>query len=113
MEILKFRTSADAPWVEIAAIKGDAGPQGIPGLQGEAGPQGPKGDKGDTGPAGASYILTQEDKTEIAGMVKVDLSDYALKSELPDVSIFMTEEQVQALIDNAIGTIIDGNEVSY
>ena len=109
MEILRFRTSANSPWVEIAAIKGD---------------------KGD------SYILTEEDKKEIAEMidvgdVDVDLSDYALKSdllnyalktdltlyalksELPDVSGFMTEAQVQALINSAIGSIENGNEVYY
>lgn len=100
MEILRFRTSANSPWVEIAAIKGD---------------------KGD------SYILTEEDKKEIAGMVDVgdvdvDLSDYALKSdleeyalktELPDISGFMTEAQVQELINSAIGSIENGNEVYY
>ena len=36
------------------------------------GPQGPKGDKGDTGAAGTDgkdYVLTEADKTEIAGQV--------------------------------------------
>lgn len=100
MEILRFRTSANSPWVEITAIKGD---------------------KGD------SYILTEEDKKEIAGMVdvgdvdvdlseyalKTDLLNYALKSELPDVSKFVTEAQVQVLINSAIGSIVNGNEVYY
>lgn len=62
-------------------IQGAVGPQGATGPQGETGPQGPKGDKGDvgpqgeTGPAGEDYVLTQDDKTEIAGMV--ELTGYA------------------------------------
>ena len=74
MEILKFRTSAENPWIEIAAIKGD---------------------KGD------SYTLTEEDKKDIAGLVNdIDLSDYALKTELPDVSEFITEDEVRELISD-------------
>lgn len=37
-----------------------------------------------------------------------DLSDYALKSEIPDVSAYQTEEQVNALIDSALGVIENG-----
>ena len=58
--------------------KGDTGPQGPTGSQGqkgdtgETGPQGPqglKGDKGDKGDHGDDYILTQQDKEDIAGLV--------------------------------------------
>lgn len=85
-------------WININAIKGDPmtfndlTPEQIEALRGPEGPRGPKGDKGadgtmtfsdltqeqkdslkgDTGPQGPkgdSYILTADDKTEIAGLV--------------------------------------------
>lgn len=37
-----------------------------------------------------------------------DLSGYALKTEIPDVSAFQTEEQVNALINTALGVIENG-----
>lgn len=61
--------------------QGETGPKGDKGEQGEAGatgPMGPKGDTGDTGPVGPKgdkgdpgddYILTQQDKEDIAGLV--------------------------------------------
>lgn len=52
--------------------EGPQGPRGYTGPQGETGAQGPqgeKGEKGDTGAAGADYVLTSEDKTEIANLV--------------------------------------------
>lgn len=96
---------------------GDIGPQGIQGEQGVQGEQGPKGDKGDTGatgpqgpegPAGkdgSDYILTDDDKQQIAGMVvipapDVDLSNYYTKSEtealIPNTSGFITMSAVEA-----------------
>lgn len=58
----------------IQGPQGEIGPQGPQGIQGEIGPQGQKGDTGPQGPAGkdgADYVLTKEDKQEIAGMVEV------------------------------------------
>lgn len=61
--------------------KGDTGAQGIQGEKGDTGPQGPKGDKGDTGETGPKgdqgddYILTQQDKDDIAGLVDVPVDD--------------------------------------
>ena len=46
--------------------KGDTGATGPQGPQGEQGPQGPKGDKGDNGD---DYILTAQDKADIANIV--------------------------------------------
>jgi len=43
--------------------QGDTGPQGIQGLKGD------KGDKGDPGIQGDDYVLTDEDKKEIADLV--------------------------------------------
>ena len=57
---------------EFKGDKGDPGiqgPKGDPGEKGEkgdTGEQGPKGDKGDPGEDGSDYILTDEDKAEIA-----------------------------------------------
>lgn len=61
--------------------KGDTGPQGEQGIQGEPGP---KGDPGTPGEDGKDYVLTDEDKQEIANLV--------------DTSGFTTEEDVIALI---------------
>lgn len=64
--------------------KGDTGAQGVQGPKGDTGDkgdQGPKGDKGDTGAQGAKgdpgddYVLTAQDKADIAGMVDVPVTD--------------------------------------
>lgn len=59
---------------------------------------------------GEDYVLTETDKQEIAGMVdvNVDLTDYALKSDIPDTSGFTTEEKVNELINTALGVIENG-----
>ena len=54
---------------EIELTPGPAGPQGEPGKDGAPGPQGepgPAGEKGADGAPGADYVLTDEDKAEIA-----------------------------------------------
>ena len=57
--------------------KGDTGaqgPQGEQGPKGDTGPQGEQGPKGDPGPAGADgkdYVLTDQDKTDIAAKVEI------------------------------------------
>lgn len=51
---------------------GLTGPQGEPGIQGLTGPAGPAGPIGETGPAGPkgdSYVITEDDKNEIAQLV--------------------------------------------
>lgn len=53
----------------IQGPKGDTGPQGIAGPQGVQGERGPQGIQG---PQGADYILTENDKTEIAEAIPVD-----------------------------------------
>lgn len=107
MSVLRFKDPATNEWKEITTIMGPAGPQGpkgedggikfeeltdaqkeeLRGPQGVPGPQGPEGEQGPIGPAGQDYVLTEEDKQEIAGMVEipsedVDLSDYYTKSEV-------------------------------
>lgn len=58
-----FRSNAELPAPPSANIMGPQGPQGKTGPQGK---QGPKGDKGDSGD---DYVLTEEDKKEIAEMI--------------------------------------------
>ena len=72
-----------------AGPQGEIGPAGPQGPQGEAGPAGPQGEtgpagpQGETGPAGndgRDYVLTEDDKNEIAqmsaGMVKTEQPDW-------------------------------------
>lgn len=75
-------------------LQGPQGPQGIQGEKGDTGDQGPKGDTGDTGatgpqgpqgiqgiqgpagptgPQGDSYVLTAQDKADIADLVLAEL----------------------------------------
>lgn len=118
MSVLKFKDPATNKWKEITTIMGPAGPQGPKGEvgpQGPIGPQGPKGDQGPEGPAGADYVLTQNDKTEIAGMV--DLTGLATEEYVNNAVAaieakgYQTEAQVNTLITaalNAIGTAEGG-----
>ena len=48
---------------------GETGPVGPQGPIGETGPEGPQGIQGEQGPKGDSYVLTADDKEEIAGLV--------------------------------------------
>lgn len=48
--------------------RGPMGPQGEPGAQGVPGPQGPRGEQG---PPGENYVLTEQDKKDIADIVKI------------------------------------------
>ena len=113
---------------------GETGPQGEPGIQGETGPQGPQGPKGETGAQGVqgpqglqgeqgpqgiqgpigpqgepgqNYILTEADKSEIAGMVVVDTSTFATMAQV-EAKGYQTAADVNALINTALGVIENG-----
>lgn len=63
-------------------------------------------------PTVPSYVkqITEENITKWNNSVAAEnLADYALKSEIPDVSEFQTEEEVTALINEAIGGIENGS----
>ena len=60
MEILKYRKDANSPWLDVVAL---VGPQGEPGKEGAQGPAGANGKDGQ------DYILTEDDKQEIANLV--------------------------------------------
>ena len=63
-------TGTEEEW--LASLQGADGATGPQGETGATGPQGPKGDKGDTGD---DYILTEQDKQEIAGLVDTPVDD--------------------------------------
>ena len=83
---------------------GPTGPQGPQGIQGEQGPQGPIGPQGEPG---QNYILTEADKSEIAGMVVVDTSTFATMAQV-EAKGYQTEAEVNALINTALGVIENG-----
>ena len=53
----------------IQGPQGERGPQGVQGIQGIQGPQGEKGETGD------GYVITDDDKSEIAQMILAELVD--------------------------------------
>lgn len=66
----------EAEWLKsLKGEQGIQGPKGDKGEKGEQGPKGVKGEKGDTGANGSDYILTDEDKTEIAEIVMSKIAD--------------------------------------
>lgn len=90
--------------------RGEIGPQGIQGPIGETGPQGPQGIQGPIGPQGEpgqNYILTEADKSEIAGMVVVDTSTFATMAQV-EAKGYQTAADVNALINTALGVIENG-----
>ena len=89
---------------------GETGPQGPRGVQGPQGPQGIQGEQGPIGPQGEpgqNYILTEADKSEIAGMVVVDTSSFATMAQV-EAKGYQTEADVNALINTALGVIENG-----
>ena len=54
--------------------KGDPGERGEKGETGERGPEGPRGEHGEPGRDGSDYVLTDADKTEIAGKAAAELA---------------------------------------
>ena len=86
---------------------GETGPQGEPGPQGPQGIQGPQGPIGPQGEPGQNYILTEADKSEIAGMVVVDTSTFATMAQV-EAKGYQTEAEVNALINTALGVIENG-----
>lgn len=65
--------------------------------------------------AGETDLSNYYTKTEVDALIPAtpDLSNYALKSEIPDVSGYQTAEQVQAAITTALGDIANAEEGAY
>ena len=120
--------------------KGDQGEQGPQGIQGPQGPQGETGSKGDPGPSGVYIGGSQPNDPDVnvwidtTGSADIDLSNYATKtwvqqqgyltqhqdltnyalvSQIPDVSGFKTESQINALIATYINNLGRAEGGSY
>ena len=131
-------TYADFTQEQLEALKGPAGKDGSNGLDGKDGKDGVSvshtwngtslsitsasgtSEMDLRGPAGQDYILTQDDKTEIAGLV--DLSNYYTKTEIDEalgnVSVDLTNYYTKTEIDNLLanlpaGDIPSGEEVKF
>ena len=107
-------TEQDMPAVETVNIKGREGARGESGVY--VGTTEPDDDEVLVwiNPDGESSegLATKEYVDEaIAGIEvpEVDLTGYAKTEDIPDVSGFQTEEQVQALIDTSLGVIENGS----
>ena len=69
--------------------KGDKGDTGATGAQGERGPQGIQGETGPQGPQGAQgddYVLTEQDKHDIADIAEADLTPTILNAFPTDIA---------------------------
>lgn len=100
--------------------QGEQGIQGVQGIQGEQGLKGDKGDKGDKGEAGSDgadgkdgkdgkdYVLTDDDKQEIArtveGNVSVNIPNKT--SQLQNDSNFVTKDVTDSLSEQMNGLYI-------
>lgn len=60
-----------------------------------------------------SDVYNKEQVDEKIAAVAPDLSGYALKTEIPDVSQFKTGTEIQTMIDASIAAITDFTEVSF
>lgn len=65
--------------------------------------------------AGETDLSNYYTKSEVDALIPAapDLSNYALKTEIPDVSAYQTAEQVQAAITSALGNIANAEEGAY
>lgn len=131
-------TYADFTEEQLEALRGPAGKDGVSithtwngtslsitsasgtsqvDLKGEKGDQGQIGPQGPQGPAGQDYVLTQDDKTEIAGLV--DLTNYATTTyvdnavaniEIPEGIRHITITDATELLNLETGLYIADNE---
>lgn len=109
---------SDTTWTNVGRVKGEKGDQGVQGEKGDppkmtisdAGTwvvegvdtgkkaMGPKGEQGDPGKEGKRGLpmryddMTQEQKQDLASMVKVDLSPYAKTKDIKTSLADMTED---------------------
>ena len=131
-------TYADFTQEQLEALRGPAGKDGSNGLDGKDGKDGVSvshtwngtslsitsasgtSEMDLQGPAGQDYVLTQDDKTEIARLV--DLSNYYTKTEIDealdnvsvDLSDYYTKTEIDGLLANLpTGDIPSGEEVKW
>ena len=92
----KGDTGETGPQGEIGP-QGPKGDTGVQGPQGEVGPQGPQGDKGDKGDA---YIITEDDKEDIAEQVR-DMYDEVISG----TAVTITGESNHRYLCGEVATI--------
>lgn len=102
--------------------QGEQGPQGIQGPKGDkgdtgaTGPQGPKGDTGPTGPTGPQgepgedYVLTAQDKSDIAGLAADMLEPEITTTERVPFVDWPSEEISTGTVSGRVITI-NGNTI--
>lgn len=66
--------------------KGDKGDKGDTGATGAQGERGPQGIQGETGPQGDDYVLTEQDKQDIADIAEADLTPTILNAFPTDIA---------------------------
>lgn len=101
--------------------KGDTGERGPQGIQGERGEQGQQGLKGDKGDPGDDYILTDQDKSDIAELIDVpsggNVQDVQidgtsiLSNGVANIPVASASELGVARINTAYGTGIYQNQI--
>lgn len=83
------------------------GAEGQPGERGEPGIQGPKGDPGEPGRDGAIQYTAGSNVTIANDTISVDLSNYATKSEIPDISGKLDTSKVKNTTSITSGDVYD------
>lgn len=85
---------SDFTGAQLEALRG---PTGATGATGPQGPQGTAGAQGPQGPAGSDYVLTDEDKEEIAGMIEVPGGSGAnIDDTTPSATTTYSSEKIEA-----------------
>lgn len=96
--------------------KGDPGERGEKGEAGERGPEGPRGEHGEPGRDGSDYVLTDADKTEIAGKAAAELApelselkqDIVTKADKTDVDAIRSELAENKRVDDYRWAMAEG-----
>lgn len=83
------------------------GAEGQPGEKGDPGNQGPKGDPGEPGRDGAIQYTAGSNVTIENDTISVDLSNYATKSEIPDISGKLDTSKVKNTTSTTSGDVYD------
>lgn len=115
---------SDTTWTNVGRVKGEKGDRGEPGQKGDPpkltisdagtwvvegvdtgkkamGPKGEQGDIGEPGPRGLPLRyddMTTSERQDLASMIKVDLTPYAKKEDLPkipDLSPYAKKEDIK------------------
>ena len=108
-------TITSASGTSSADLKGEKGDKGESGAVGAKGDKGDKGDKGEKGEDGADYVLTDDDKSEIAN--RVNAVSYSQSQNLTNEQKETARSNINAvdagLIDTNGGSVSQENIPTY